>query len=74
MTPRRLGVFISFVVTTHARCAVHRCDDKQSSRGDGAQSALANTNPCHDHAGKSFEPARRRMRLEFAARAAGASP
>jgi hypothetical protein len=60
MTRHRFESLFS-MFRTDAPCAVRHCDGKQSSRGDGAQSALANTNPCHDHAGNSFKPARRWM-------------
>jgi hypothetical protein len=33
----------------------------KSGRSHGLQSALANTNPSHDHDGNSFKSARRRM-------------
>jgi hypothetical protein len=61
MTRHRFGSLFS-MFRIDAPCAARRCDGQHSSRGDGAQSALANTNPCHDHAGNSFKSARRRMR------------
>jgi hypothetical protein len=60
MTRHRFGCLFS-KFRTDAPCAARHCDGKQSSRGGGAQSALANTNPRHDHAGNAFKPARRWM-------------
>jgi hypothetical protein len=62
MTRHRFGWFLFSMFRIDAPCAIRRYDGSQSSRGRHSRSALANTHPCHDHAGNSFKSARRWMR------------